>query len=364
MDIVISTNSGGEVFLLKELESLGYRGTIIRPTKVKVEGSWWDVGFLNMSLRQAHRVYVLLWEGKIEGLEEAEKVAKELSYKEFYRESFGVRGKRYGKHPFTSVELGKAVGTGIWKALEREGVHPKVDLNNPQMEVHAELSHDHLMILLNTSGESLHKRYKRPFQHHAPLKPSIAATLLYASSFQKKGHLYDPMVGGGTILGEAWMLYTDRRPGLYRNHFLFPTYPAFPPILEELKEELLKVVKGEEPFLIGMDLLRRNIIGAKENLGVLGVKALLHPGDICKRRVKSPLVITNPPYGLRIASKRYIKKVYECFASHVESEEVLALTAEGELMVKALEKAGYKIQLYHRFLYGSLETRLIKAVRE
>jgi len=363
MEIVVSTNSGGEEFLLQELGELGYRGEILKPTKVKVEASPKDVVRLNLMLRQAHRVYVLLWRGEVEGLEDVERAAQEVSLSPYFKEGFtyGVRGKRYGEHPFTSVDVGRAVGTGLWKSLEREGLRPRVNLRGPDVEVHAELSGRELMILLNTSGESLHKRYERPFQHHAPLKASIAATLLYASSFKEKGKLLDPMVGGGTIPIEAWMLYTNRYPGLYRKEYAFLRLEPFAPYYEEVLEEIKALVREEEPFLWGMDLLRKNVLGARENLKALGVKALLMPGDVCRVRMKAGVVATNPPYGLRIASKRYIEKVYRCFAKNVEAEEVVALTAEGQLMARALEGEGYRIELYKRFLYGSLETRLIRA---
>lgn len=49
--------------------------------------------------------------------------------------SFAVRPNRTGEHPFSSQDIGKAVGSAVWKAAEADGRSPSVDLSDPDLEV-------------------------------------------------------------------------------------------------------------------------------------------------------------------------------------------------------------------------------------
>ena len=53
--------------------------------------------------------------------------------------TFAVRATREGEHPFTSMELAKAAGSAIVLAREAQGLPCKVDLTQPEMEVHLDV---------------------------------------------------------------------------------------------------------------------------------------------------------------------------------------------------------------------------------
>lgn len=50
--------------------------------------------------------------------------------------SFAVRARREGEHQFTSMDMGKEIGSAIYVAAEADGRTPKVDLGTPDLEVH------------------------------------------------------------------------------------------------------------------------------------------------------------------------------------------------------------------------------------
>ena len=52
-------------------------------------------------------------------------------------QSFAVRARRTGDHPFTSMDLGRELGSAVFLANEEKGV--KVDLTDPDVEVFAEV---------------------------------------------------------------------------------------------------------------------------------------------------------------------------------------------------------------------------------
>lgn len=51
--------------------------------------------------------------------------------------SFAVRARRTGSHPYTSMDLGRELGSAVY--LANEGKHPKVDLRRPDLEFFVEV---------------------------------------------------------------------------------------------------------------------------------------------------------------------------------------------------------------------------------
>jgi thiamine biosynthesis protein ThiI len=52
-------------------------------------------------------------------------------------QSFAVRARRTGNHPFTSMDLGRELGSAVFLANEDKGI--RVDLTNPEVEIFAEV---------------------------------------------------------------------------------------------------------------------------------------------------------------------------------------------------------------------------------
>lgn len=65
-------------------------------------------------------------------------------------ESFAIRARRSGNHPFSSTDVGKACGDAVWSSLENEGVTPKVDLTAPDKEIFVEMRQNQAYIFLET----------------------------------------------------------------------------------------------------------------------------------------------------------------------------------------------------------------------
>jgi len=65
-------------------------------------------------------------------------------------ESFAIRARRSGNHPFSSADVGKTCGDAVWMALEREGKTPRVDLNSPDREIFVEMRQKLAYIYLET----------------------------------------------------------------------------------------------------------------------------------------------------------------------------------------------------------------------
>ena len=65
-------------------------------------------------------------------------------------ESFAIRARRSGNHPFSSADIGKTCGDAVWSALEKEGKHPGVNLSSPDKEIFVEMRQNLAYVYLET----------------------------------------------------------------------------------------------------------------------------------------------------------------------------------------------------------------------
>ena len=166
-------------------------------------------------------------------------------------------------------------------------------------------------IMLDTTGEGLHKRGYRPVANEAPIKETLAAAMCALSHLRPYHTLYDPMCGSGTILIEGAMLVHNIAPGLKR-HFASERFPFIPyEIWESEREKAESEIITESDFkAYGFDINRQTLETAKENAIRAGVadKIEFARADIRDFAPKSEkgTVITNPPYGERMLSQREV----------------------------------------------------------
>ena len=65
-------------------------------------------------------------------------------------ESFAIRARRSGNHPFSSIDVGRTCGDTVWEILEKEGKHPRVNLSSPDKEIFVEMRQNLAYVYLET----------------------------------------------------------------------------------------------------------------------------------------------------------------------------------------------------------------------
>ena len=74
-----------------------------------------------------------------------------------------------------------------------------------------------LLVSVDTSFESLHRRGFRVEGHPAPLNETLAAALLAVCEYDGTTPFFDPMCGSGTIVVEAAQMAINRAPLIHRK---------------------------------------------------------------------------------------------------------------------------------------------------
>jgi putative N6-adenine-specific DNA methylase len=245
----------------------------------------------------------------------------------------------------------------------KTGKRPSVDTEDPDIRINLHISGDECTLLLDSSGESLHKRGYRDVTHKAPLSEVLAAGIIMLSGWDRRSPLIDPMCGSGTIPIEAAMIAGNIPPGIYRKNFAFQKWPDYDDHL------FRKIYDGdypepeEMPVIVGSDMSPQAIAIARQNArnAFLTRKTAFRISTIDSVEPPGPhgMLITNPPYGERIQPDNLkalytimgdvLKKNFTGYTAWVLSSNLDALKFIGLRPEK-------KLVLYN----GPLECRLVK----
>ena len=105
---------------------------------------------------------------------------------------------------------------------------PNIDTENADFKINLHIADNHVTLLLNSSGESLHKRGYRQAVGVAPINEVLAAGMIKLSGWKCDCNFYDPMCGSGTLLIEAAMLANNIPAQYYRHeNFAFKRWRDF-----------------------------------------------------------------------------------------------------------------------------------------
>ena len=182
------------------------------------------------------------------------------------------------------------------------------------------LVHDRMTISADSSGEHLHRRGYRLATAKAPLRETLAAAMLAASGWPGDAPLLDPFGGAGTIVLEAARRALGIPPGLQRT-FAFQSWPGYRPGTWASVVGAAK--QGRSPAtvapILGSDRDAGAVARSRENADRAGVAEHVrferHPFERLQPPAAEGWVVTNPPFGRRIAIERGAAGLHGVLAS-------------------------------------------------
>ena len=356
----------GEVRALREVKEVErVRGG------VEFSGPLDAVYHANLHLRTAHRVLLRIDEFLAQSypvlFDRTKRVSWELYFGFAETLSINVSAKRsrLRHHKNIAATLFEAIST----SLEPLELKPKLEDDAP-LELYTRMFRDRCTLSLNTSGEHLHRRGYRLNVGEAPLRETLAASILKASHAEDYDLILDPMCGAGTFLIEAALLKRKLAPGLSRN-FAFELFPSF----QKRKWERFKLAAQSASLpkssakLIGCDVDERALDAARDNAERAGV---LEDIDFFRADARTldydafnvpnerALLITNPPYGRRLGGEQEVRDLYRALDErlrHAGGWHVALLTPEPEWL-------GLPLTSTLKFRNGGLLVSLVQGYLE
>ena len=251
----------------------------------------------------------------------------------------------------------------------RTGARPDVDVRTPDIRLHLHMLENEVVLSLDASGDSLHRRGYRQQTNAAPLNEVLAAGLLLLTGWDGRQPLIDPMCGSGTLLTEAALIAQRIAPGLYhQGKFGFENWPDFDAALWESVRMDAQQMRLEEPqaYLAGSDISAEFIELARQNVEAAGLEDFIRLAvrDVAAAQAPAKeapgIVIMNPPYGERIGEEADMAALYQTIGDTLKTSfqgyDAYLFTGNLAAAKRVGLKTSRRVPLYN----GPIECRLLK----
>ncbi|MCI7145799.1 MAG: class I SAM-dependent RNA methyltransferase [Clostridiales bacterium] len=362
-NITATATFGLEAVVRREVEALGYEDTKTENGKVTFRGGPEAVAEANLHLRCADRVLINVGEFEAKDFTELFDRVKDIPWEEYIDRDgrfpvscTTVKSTLHNPPAIQSISK-KAIASRLGEVRGQEIVPENGALYPVKITIHK----DKVDVTIDTSGEGLHKRGYRKASVNAPIKETMAAALVSLSFWNRDRILVDPCCGSGTIPIEAAMIARNIPPGLGRSFICEEWSIIGRDVWKEARRKAFAAIDYDAyPDIRGCDISPKAVAAAVANAEEAGVDdcidfSVADAADL-EARGNNGVIITNPPYGIRIGEKDEIEKVYKALGSFCRRNRdwsLFMITTDPRAEKKVMgRKADRRRKLYN----GRLET--------
>ncbi|MEL3906928.1 MAG: class I SAM-dependent RNA methyltransferase [Treponema sp.] len=333
---------GAEPILSNELKILHFKPEKRLPGRVFFTSTLKEPEILSMMranfyLRTADRLYLVIKEFDADNFDILFNAAAAIDWQRFFYKDtkLTIDKVRIFKSKLASEHaIQKAVHKAVCSKLCSVWKMSVLPETGKEHRLRIYIEHNHAYLLLDLSGEPLHRRGYRLSGGAAPMRETLAAVLLHCMHWKRKLPLHDAFCGSGTIpIEAAWFAY-NIPPGINRT-FAFEDFACYQSpkdrqlIVEErrrgaaaIRTDCLVRVSGSDSSPEAVKLAQANA----ERACMFAGRALQQIGkdnriprpefiqaDFTELAAPYPegVLLSNPPYGDRLGAESEALALYE-----------------------------------------------------
>ncbi|UCG78613.1 MAG: class I SAM-dependent RNA methyltransferase [Nitrospirota bacterium] len=366
--IMITCSRGISPFLEKEVKGLGLPVISSTSTGIETLGSFDDTLMLNLHIRTGQRVLFFLKEFSVYSIEDFYAGVKSIKWESLIDErgyvcvTSSVDSPLITDSRFANQKCKDAI---VDRIKERTGKRPDSGPNKDRAVVFIYWNGRKCSVFIDTSGEPLFKRGYRIKQLAAPMQETLAAAVVMATGWHGKGHLINPMCGGGTIAIEAALMASGTAPGLSRNNFGFMHIKNFKKsIWDRLVNNAKRAVKDPGTLIIATDRSKKAVEASEINAIAAGVDGSMDLKVCDFRNTDIPegggIIIFNPEYGERMGKGSDLGPIYKDIGDFLKQRGsgYMGYVFTGNLGMA--KKVGLRTKSRKQFYSGGIECRLLE----
>lgn len=309
---------GIEGLVSNELKFMDAKNVMAENGRVTFEGDFNTLARANIRSRYSERILILLNDFKAFTFEDLFQGVKSIPWEKFISktDAFPVKGKSLNSKLHSIPACQKIVKKAVVERLKEKHNIPWFEETGPLHQIQFLILKDRVSIMLDTSGDGLHKRGYRAIAQEAPIKETLAAAMVDLSMVRENHTVIDPMCGSGTIIIEAAMKALNIAPGINRS-FQSEKWSQIPSkVWKEEREKAKKLENFNCEFQgIALDIDSGSIKLARENAKKAGVESRIkfknQNINEFKKEFDRGSVITNPPYGERLMDVEKAQELYK-----------------------------------------------------
>jgi len=392
----VTCPKGLEDLLMDELRRIGGQ-----PSRQTVAGVYCSATLENMYRmclwsRLANRVLLPLAKVNAENVDELYRGVNDIEWEQLFLSGASmvidfigtddvIRNTQFGAQKIKDAIVDRFVSL----SLDR----PNIDKSAPDIRINAKLTKQQVIISLDLSGDSLHRRGYRVSQGGAPLKENLAAALLIRAGWPERVQnclaadqpplLIDPMCGSGTLLIEAALMAENIPPGALREKFGFEKLTLhdksiWNTVRTDAESQRVKFTDKTRPHLCGRDADTRVVNISRNNashadlsididFATQDIDSFVRPAslpevaldELAAKKIFEGLVICNPPYGERLGEVEQLHELYFGLSRAIKQalpHWQLAVFTSNKALGKALRLRPSK---RYQFFNGALAAELL-----
>lgn len=318
-ELIAPCHFGMEAVLKREITDLGYEIAGVDNGKVTFRGDARAIARANIFLRTTERILLKVDSFRAVTFDDLFEAVKAIPWEEYLPEDgkfWVAKANSVSSKLFSPSDIQRIVKKAMVERMKQTYHTDWFEETGAAYPLRISIVKDIVTIGIDTTGESLHKRGYRKFTAPAPVTETLAAAMILLSPWRGDRILVDPFCGSGTIPIEAAMIAMDMAPGMNREFTaenwknLVPKKVWYDAITEA--EERIRM--DVELHIQGYDISDEVLHMARANARLAGVDEHIHFQKRDVRDFSSPkpygFVISNPPYGERLATKEEMYELY------------------------------------------------------
>lgn len=366
----VTCEPGAEGALRRELVELRIRAPKGARAGVSFRGTFEEGIRVCLHARTAMRVLLQVAAFEAPTAEALYEGARDVAWHEHLdtRHTFAVKAQVSGSQTLVNSQFaGLKLKDAIVDALrDHGGERPNVDPRDPDVQIALHIAGTQARVFLDLAGDPLHRRGYRVAMTEAPLKETLAASMLALGNVESEEPFLDPMAGSGTLAIEHALRARKIAPGLARR-FGFERWPSqtHAETFSQLREEARAAALPAAPAPIwARDAAPDAIAALEKNAAAAGVRADIQPAVASLSQLTAPgprgTLVTNPPYGERLErSARQTRDISRelAVAFHRLWGWNAVVLCPDPSFVQAL---ALQPEFSHRLWNGSIEVRLMR----
>ena len=347
---------GTESTLNFEVKRLGAQNIQVTDGRVAFQGGADVIAAANLNLRTAERVLLLLATYKATTFDELFDGCYNIAWEDLLpaNAAFPVKGSSLSSQLSSVPACQSIIKKAVVKRLMQGHRTTSLPETGAEYKIRFMLRKNVCEIMLDTTGDGLHKRGYRRNAMEAPIRETLAATIADLGRVRRDSLVEDPFCGSGTLLIEAAQKAMNIAPGLKRR-FAAERYSFVPASLwAEQRQKALaesKLDVGFEAF--GYDIDPAAVALANANAKLAGVEKRCHfeVADVADFAAKpEAIVLTNPPYGERMNTIEGAAKLARTLGQQMAEHPcagLYAITADMEFESHYGKRANKRRKMYN-----------------
>lgn len=339
-----------------ELKRIGAQNIKVTDGRLAFSGGAEMIAAANLNLRTVERVLILLKTYKAETFDELFDGVYSIPWEELLPADaeFPVKGSSLSSQLSSVPACQSIVKKAVVKRLMQYHHVSTLPETGTLYRIRFSIRKNICEIMLDTTGDGLHKRGYRRNSTEAPIKETLAATIADIGHVRRDSLVMDPFCGSGTMIIEAAEKAMNIAPGL-RRRFAAERYSFIPAsVWAQQRSKALEEAKLDVGFEgIGYDIDPAAVALANANAKLAGVekRCRFEVADVRDFEARpEAIVLTNPPYGERLGSLDEAARLAHIFGQRMEKNPaagVNVITADLEFEAHYGKRATKRRKMYN-----------------